>query len=71
MIISMTACNENSGSSSCNGHHETFINDLVFIFFSQHKCDDLKTNNGVFSSLPKYNMFIAMVIFNYLKKSSM
>jgi len=48
MVIAMTNCNVYSQSMKCTESQETFINDLVFIFFSQQKCANFQTDtNGV------------------------
>lgn len=70
MIIAMTTCNMNSVSPACNGFHETLVNDLVFIFFSQHKCNDfeIKTNGVSYLLSPSYALMSIVVVMYFYNR---
>lgn len=63
----MTTCNMNSLTTSCDGFHEVFINDLVLIFYSQHKCNDFEINRNGANFLSSPNcLFLSIIIIIYV-----
>ncbi|XP_050426377.1 uncharacterized protein LOC126836781 isoform X2 [Adelges cooleyi] len=65
-IISMSTCNAISHSTMCSKFHDAFLNDLISIFFLQHKCNFEEVKSGAESSrtpqLAVYYVALAAVI---------
>ncbi|VVC30429.1 Hypothetical protein CINCED_3A007225 [Cinara cedri] len=72
MMIAMISCNTISQHPSCD--HGQFINNLLFLFFSEHKCNDFdvpeKTNGAMslFGLLPLYPLVSVVMLLNRLQK---
>lgn len=67
----MTNCNGISASATCDGYHKKFINDLVYQFFSQHKCNEFvleKNGTGLLISAKYLLMSIVTItVLNYFQ----
>ncbi|XP_050528870.1 uncharacterized protein LOC126898651 [Daktulosphaira vitifoliae] len=68
-IISMSNCNAQSQSSTCSNYNGGFLNDLIYVFFSEHKCNFIEENTNSSSLNESNNIFLILAIFFILMKN--